>query len=544
MASRDSSNQSGTSDVDQLSPESSPELTRLRCPLIPVRFSAGRWGPTGRLSHLGRLQRQILMTRPRRGLVLLSLCVAGCSGHADGVHAIADPTVDGTAPEAPFEPAQRRDVGDADAVYVPRDVVTGTWVRGVVAPGDLDGDGTEDLVLWGHEASPIDVVPCAMGCPGFDRAFVDIVYGRHDATLVPSARLWGWHINSLRMSVEAAGDTNGDGRGDLLVSIGTEGCEQGNVFVVLGGARLSGDHDIRDVAPLMRDEATCASLGEARGVGDVDGDGLGDYAVASRGDDRLHLFYGLAALPTERRSENDADAHLTAIGGGIGTARGVGDVDGDGLDDFVVGLTRDGTDHAVWLFRGTRSRLEGELDTDAASTVLTARAVRGLGDLDGDGMDELGVTMASGTGYVVRGRAGWPAELDATSEAPRIEADGGAGEVPSLLSGAGDVNGDGSPDLIFGDASYRGEGVERGAAYLFLGLIPLEADALVHTDATAFLGRDWAADDDGRRRGYDRLGELLPGRVDLDGDGFDDLVLPALSAPDSGRVYLWRGRSE
>ncbi|MBN8611431.1 MAG: VCBS repeat-containing protein [Deltaproteobacteria bacterium] len=477
--------------------------------------------------------------------------LAGCGSiggpgldELNATHDIDDPNVDDTPAAAPFVAGQRRDVGDADAVL--RLEALPESLEGVVSVGDLDGDGLGDLALLVRRHNPPDVVPCEDGCPAFAQSVTYLVYGARtlDATLAPAAELVGWHLNDLRHSVAAAGDVDGDGLSDLAISIGSIGCDQGNVLVVRGGPRMSGTHDVRDVGALVRESGTCARLGDGVGVGDLDGDGHDEVVVATPGTDRAFLFYGTDEVPPPRRSEENAEAVF--VGASIGAARGVGDVNGDGLADLVLGVApstvqrlTDERTH-VMIF-GAATRMTGEQALLDAPH-LEAAIVRGVGDVTGDGIDDLGATVTSGPhgAFVIAGRPSWPSTLDVRASEIRIahEATTAPNEAATIV-GAGDVDGDGHDDLLYGVPAYEG-GIEapRGAVHLFRGPI---AGTRTLEDATTFLGQLWRGDLDDAPRGADELGRLIVGDVDLDGDGLDDLVLPAPTAPE-GRVYVWRGR--
>ena len=115
----------------------------------------------------------------------------------------------------------------------------------------------------------------------------------------------------------------------------------------------------------------------------------------------------------------------------------------------------------------------------------------------------------------------------------RLVAEGESQDFGFSVAPAGDVNGDGIPDLIVGAPSYDGIQDFAGRAYLFLG--PFDADrSAADADATI------SAVNFG-----DNLGFSVAGAGDTDGDGFDDLLIGARSndAPgiQSGQVYLFRG---
>lgn len=512
------------------------------------------------------------LRHPTLRTLAVAAALSGCGTRASDdlewrnrVYASPDPAVDETPPEAPFAPGQHRDVGDAHVTFA--HTTANTWIAGLAMPGDLDGDGLGDLLVWSRRSAPPDIVPCTEGCVAFEQLEVNVFYGAEtlgDArSLEPDARIMSWYVHGLRYSVDAAGDVNGDGRADFVVGVGTTGDEQGSAFFVPGGVRLSGIVDLRDAGALLRETGTGTHYAEVAGLGDIDGDGFDDFAIgapsapvdAPSASGRLYLYYGRVGAPPPRRSELDADASLAASEGiqGFGKARPVGDVDGDGLGDFLV-RDSDALDAGMrswWLVRGRAARFTGAQEIAAVGTRIDAAQVRGLGDLDGDGRDELGVTVDAEERdvFVIAGRAEWPAELGAGDAAARIELDGGpprgaSVEMPSSLFPAGDVDADGHADLAYGDPTYHSvDGESAGAVYLFRGAIAMNGTALSRDGATAFLGQDWrAVSDPTIRRGYDNLGEAMAAGSDLNGDGIDDLALAGLHAADGGRVYVWLGR--
>lgn len=471
--------------------------------------------------------------------------------------AFPDPSVDTTIPpDAPFVPGQRRDAGDTEATYV-RPTWNG-YIEGVAMPGDLDGDGHDDLIFFGTEHDEPDIVPCDDGCPGFSRFVIDVVYGgahvRGADALEPAARIESPHVNGLRASVAAGGDVDGDGDADLIVSVGTSGCEQGSVYVVSGGARLSGTNDVRDLGALLREEGTCTGYGAGAGVGDVDDDGLADFVITAPEDGRGYLYYGAAGEAPARRAEADADASFT--GAPIRRALSAGDVNGDGVGDLLLRAADTDAGASTYFLVLGGERRAGEVALDEGATRIEGVEVSPIGDVDGDGLDDLGVTgrvaTNDGWGQLIAGRESWPAELDLDEAGAWVE----RGDVIQTLGdtrfvAAGDLNADGHADLLYVDSAFGSDApgespddpAPRGAVLLFAGPIDLAGGALHPDDATIFVGRRYEdANQAGRQRGFDQLGDGIATGGDLDGDGIDDLVLAATSAPDGGRVYLWRGR--
>jgi hypothetical protein len=368
--------------------------------------------------------------------------------------------------------------------------------RGLELPivvGDLDGDGIDDAVV-----RSVFLTPGADGQTVFGGA-VYVVYGGSgvtgsiDLAQLPALIHVGWPSVSTPPSggIAPVGDIDGDGLADFVVSIeaGIEcaGPRGGFIadtppvagaWVVYGSAtRLTGSHEIKDVAALLN-EPKCGVVNHAAALGDIDGDGKADFAISSQtfvfGDPyQVFVFYGRGQrLSGTVDLATTADAAIREPGatGGLGEAGAyrLGDVDGDGLADFVVRLPFDRNSLDARIVRGSATRLAGTLALpDIGHTQLPGdnfcffsddSFAVALGDLDGDGADdfslvncERGTTRAYGpVAYRVfyGSKAGLPAQLGtADAAATLVPTDS---FWPSHLI-AGDVDGDGIPDLIFAD---------------------------------------------------------------------------------------------
>ena len=254
----------------------------------------------------------------------------------------------------------------------------------------------------------------------------------------------------------------------------------GAVFVYYGGfSGLSSSPDWE-----YRGDEALARLGwSVSAAGDLDGDGYDDLIVGAPGypidgDERgrVFVFHGSSAgLPATPMRVIDGEASTPlADRMGLGwLVSGAGDVSGDGFDDVVLGDPRWGDTHSeegvVYVYLGSVSGLaatpvwsfEGN-----ESTTLWGGIAAGAGDVDQDGFDDILVGRgyrSSDLGqqldlYRGGGVGPWPV--------PSWTARDGSGElVGSVAAGAGDVNGDGSADIVVGDQYYG----DYGAVFVYFG---------------------------------------------------------------------------
>ncbi len=363
-------------------------------------------------------------------------------------------------------------------------------------------------------------------------------------------------------------DVDGDGRTGCLGD-----CDDGDPDVFPGqwfddpGDGLDADCDGQDAARLLGGASVTFEGASTKNIfggavaraGDVDGDGLEDLLVAAPGSSdvgggaytagRTMIYTGaqLASSGTELGLW-DAWAVLEGEGGldfsGTSMA-GVGDVDGDGLDDVAVGAfaNDDAGQNAgkLYLVRGSDLVAGGTFDLGAAAAWQWTGeypggelgiSVAAAGDVDGDGLADLvagahnAATYAGRVYLVLGGELGAPGIASAGTISHQLHGEGDGEFAGTSVDGGADFDGDGLDDLLIGAPSADGEGYGSGRAYLVLG-------SSLSPGAFGLGGADLVVQGTENNQ---QAGEVVRFADDLDGDGRPELIVGNLSTTPLHRI--------
>lgn len=391
------------------------------------------------------------------------------------------------------------------------------------------------------------------------------------------------------ISMSSIGDINGDGLIDLAIGAPaadrTGANDVGAVYVVFGRSNVSSNIDVSTLNGSDGFKVTGNSLAQNSGlgtsvaaIGDVNNDKRADFIIGTPSD-RAFVIFGAASFA--------ASLDVSALSGNNGltltaatandrfgdAVAGGSDVNGDGIDDFVVGAPLTNSVGALggraYVFYGRATfpaTLSATSATGSAGFVINPVAGGDLlgfsvamgRDINNDGRDDLAVASisadlgANGTGsaYVIFGRptsAAFPASLSVSSLdgssssgfALRGAAANDGFGVPVVF--AGDVNGDDVGDLVAGAASNGSNGAGSGQTCVLFGRgagfdAVINANDLDGADGYCLNGE--AAND--------ASGEVLAAGIDINNDGINDLIISAgdryIGAnANAGRIYVVLG---
>jgi hypothetical protein len=393
----------------------------------------------------------------------------------------------------------------------------------VTTAGDVNGDGFSDVLVGAnsYDAGQVDE----------GRAFLFLGSA---SGLSPTAA-WTAEGNQAQayfgQALATAGDVNGDGYDDVLVSayaFDNGQTDEGRVYLYMGSASglsaspswtLEGNNDFGWLG---------ISLSPA---GDVNDDGYSDVLVTQHGYDgdimdegRVLLFHGSSSgLSTTPDWSVEGGQAQSSFGQDASTA---GDVNADGFLDVIVGATY--YDHgefdegAAFVYLGWTVGLDTSPTWTLECNQEYARfgfSVANAGDVNGDGYGDVivgaygydGGQIDEGTAFVYLGSdQGVPAVASW-----RFESDQAGASLGWSVATAGDLNGDGYSDIVVGAPNYDGGQMDEGRAFVFFG----SSDDFLLYDLVG-------VEIEGNQAGA-ALGTSVGTAGDMNGDGFSDLCVGA-----------------
>ena len=381
-----------------------------------------------------------------------------------------------------------------------------------VSAGDVDGDGYDDLIIGGllNDAG------------GTDAGRVYVFSGRTGETLYVFTGEAAEDI--FGNAVASAGDVNGDGFADLIV-----GAPMNNADGTIAGRAYVFSGQTGDIIYVFTGEGADDRLGwSVASAGDVNGDGFADLIVGAPQNNAGGLYAGRTYVFSGKTGDT-----IYVFTGEAGDTFGVsvasaGDVNSDGIADLIIGAYLHGGTNVgrAYVFSGQTGDTIHVFTGEAADDRL-GWAVASAGDVNNDGYDDLIVGADrndaggynAGRAYVFSGQTGGTLCVF-TGEAANDR-------LGWSCSSAGDINGDNYDDLIVGAWGNATGGFHAGRAYVFSG----KTYDTLYT-FTGGPGSDW-------------LGASVASTGDVNGDGFDDLVIGSpgydVGGSNTGRADVFLG---
>ncbi len=384
---------------------------------------------------------------------------------------------------------------------------------------DSDGDGKGSILVTlssHYSAWHTGVMHVHINDAAGDLAFAEGEVMEYDVIDRPVERL------------TIIGDTDGDGRSEFLVSCPDCFDNAGSAYLI--SLPLSGSSSLASASRTYQDASTGDALGfRISAPGDLNGDGFADAIISAYGSDQRAPNAGAAWL-----LPGSADGLPGSLGGPTWTGDSAGDslmsaaggedLDGDGVPDLALGTPgRAG----LGSFRGAAYVLMGpdlgralaDADgvvmgtSDASFTGFTLLLVP---DLNADGLADLAIgslsdrscTDEAGGIAIFSGPAAVVAELDEGDACLRADERGDEGGWS--LANAGDVDGNGTHDLLIGAPQAR-----DGQGMAWLAYSPFRGNLALSTVGASFVGVTPG----------DRAGWSLAGGTDVNGDGVPDLAI-------------------
>ena len=322
-------------------------------------------------------------------------------------------------------PPNEKLLNEARTSYIGRSGSTGLGTT--IAPaGDVDGNGFDDFLIGDAAHNQ-----------------VHLLLGRPDATgpaqilsqpiSAQSVRLSAPSGTAIGNRVAAAGDVNGDGFDDLLIS------SDGASYLILGQGVLLPEIDVTTQAAVVITHPQATAF--AAGVGDMDGDELDEFALANPATGQTYLFVGQTGLTAAGQTALDTSDAVTSYAASSTAVVPLGDVSGDSLADFMI--ANGGSPRLVLGSAGGSGSCCIDFGGLSPAADGFIAGVGNVSDTANEGLNDIVIGNANGDAYLFLGSSG-------LNTVPPVAATltGAAAGASVPYGGGGDLNADGSDDLL------------------------------------------------------------------------------------------------
>ncbi len=392
----------------------------------------------------------------------------------------------------------------------------------VASVGDINSDGFDDIIVGAFRDDN----------NGIDSGSARIFSGK-DGNI-----LYTFNGNSaddgFGSAVAGAGDFNGDGLPDVIVGASGDddnGTNTGTVRLYISAVDtdndgISDDIDTDDDNDGLSDIQE-STLGTNNKITDTDGDGINDGTETINGFAPLDATHKPTAFSLVESTTFNGDSASDYFGYSVA---GAGDVNADGFDDVIVGAYNAGGSGSARIISGANGTILYTFNGDSAGDSFGFSVAR-AGDVNGDGFDDV---IVGAQGNDSNGTDSGSARIFSGSDGSILYTFNGYSDhdyFGSSVASAGDVNGDGFDDVIVG--AYR-EDYLLSAAYGSARIFSGSDGSILYTFH-------------GGGAGDENFGYSVAGAGDVNGDGFDDVIVGAYlndtNGTNSGSARIISGKN-